>query len=166
MNKILLNAILLNEILLNEILLNEILALTLCLCINLYLIQKGDRTQLARKLNYSQGKKIIKEQQRLQQAPTSRRATRRQVQNKRRRKKYIENDRPTRTSVMKSDAWIDLTDIWFRENFDEGYGNTKTFVFKINGEEVVNRVLYCLLSCPVVMMSWCHILLENLLKTS
>ena len=99
---------------------------------------KGDRTGQQNKLNYSQNKRVIKEQQQLQNAPTSRRGTRRQVQNKRRRKKYIENPRPTVPSIKKHESWIDLTDIWFRETFEQG--NNKSFIFKIDGNEEIGQV--------------------------
>eukprot|EP01084_Bolivina_argentea_P176658 305651_1 len=101
---------------------------------------RRDRTGQQNKLNYSQNRKVIKEQQQLQNAPTSRRGTRRQVQNKRRRKKYIENPRPTCASIKKQDHWIDLTDIWFRETFEGGYGNSRAFVFSIDGEELIGSV--------------------------
>ena len=105
-----------------------------------YLKSSGDRTGQIKQLNYSQSKKVIAEQQRLQNAPISRRGTRRQVQNKRRRKKYIENPRPTIPSIKKQDHWIDVTDIWFRETFDENYGNNKSFVFKIDGQDEIGSV--------------------------
>eukprot|EP01084_Bolivina_argentea_P003032 5657_1 len=103
---------------------------------------KRDRTKELNKLTYSQNRNKVKEQQRIQDAPASRRGTRRQVQNKRRRKRYIENQRPTIPSIKKLDTWIDLTDIWFRETFEEGYGNNSgnKFIFKINGEDSMGRV--------------------------
>mmetsp|Transcript_56284 Transcript_56284/g.89653 ORF Transcript_56284/g.89653 Transcript_56284/m.89653 type:complete len:601 (+) Transcript_56284:55-1857(+) len=94
---------------------------------------RRDRTQQIKKLNYSQSKQVIREQQQLQHAPTSRVTTRRQMQNKRRRKKYIENPRPTVPSIKKHDAWIDITDIWFRETFEQH--NNKQFLFKIDGQD-------------------------------
>ena len=68
-------------------------------------------------------------------APKSRKGTRRQAANKKKKKKYIENPRPTIASIKKQESWIDITDIWFRETFEDP--NTK-FVFKINGDEYDN----------------------------
>eukprot|EP00486_Rosalina_sp_Unknown_P014466 CAMPEP_0201594146 /NCGR_PEP_ID=MMETSP0190_2-20130828/191548_1 /ASSEMBLY_ACC=CAM_ASM_000263 /TAXON_ID=37353 /ORGANISM="Rosalina sp." /LENGTH=173 /DNA_ID=CAMNT_0048053637 /DNA_START=20 /DNA_END=538 /DNA_ORIENTATION=- len=73
---------------------------------------RRDRTGQQNKLSYSQKRVAIAEQQRLQNAPVSRKGTRRQVQNKRRRKKYIENPRPVKPSMAKREEWIDVHDIW------------------------------------------------------
>jgi len=102
---------------------------------------RRDRTGQANQLNYSQGRNVIKEQKRLQDAPTSGRGTRRQRANKIRRKRIKENPRPMNPSVKKAEHWIDLSDIWFSDIFDTGsYGNAKAYTFKINGEDCEGAV--------------------------